>query len=250
MVGIAQLVERRVVVADVAGSSPVTHPRREQAPGSPGGLLRLSRSGGDVPEPALLEVVVGGLAPRPWCSSRTGPPRPPAPGSGGRRRRSRRAPAVRLSCPGRSDGEVVSRAEDRSLAGPDRPRVGADRPIAAEHIDQRVEVDIPRKLETGAGLDRGVHQRHRRVGGARARRSRRPGRRSRGPGHPRRTTWRGRPAGPDVLVARRNELLVARQVHPELDAVEEAALLDQPLRRGLDVEQAAARRSSTGCRRW
>ncbi len=27
MVGIAQLVERRVVVADVAGSSPVTHPR-------------------------------------------------------------------------------------------------------------------------------------------------------------------------------------------------------------------------------
>ena len=26
MVGVAQLVERRVVVADVAGSSPVTHP--------------------------------------------------------------------------------------------------------------------------------------------------------------------------------------------------------------------------------
>src|SRR5699024_4040428 len=29
MVGVAQLVERRVVVADVAGSSPVTHPDRE-----------------------------------------------------------------------------------------------------------------------------------------------------------------------------------------------------------------------------
>jgi hypothetical protein len=28
MVGVAQLVERRVVVADVAGSSPVTHPTR------------------------------------------------------------------------------------------------------------------------------------------------------------------------------------------------------------------------------
>ena len=28
MVGVAQLVERRVVVADVAGSSPVTHPNR------------------------------------------------------------------------------------------------------------------------------------------------------------------------------------------------------------------------------
>ena len=28
MVGVAQLVERRVVVADVAGSSPVTHPTK------------------------------------------------------------------------------------------------------------------------------------------------------------------------------------------------------------------------------
>jgi hypothetical protein len=27
MVGVAQLVERRLVVADVAGSSPVTHPK-------------------------------------------------------------------------------------------------------------------------------------------------------------------------------------------------------------------------------
>ena len=32
-------------------------------------------------------------APRPWCSSRTGRPRPAAPGSGGRRPRPRRAPA-------------------------------------------------------------------------------------------------------------------------------------------------------------
>ena len=32
VVGIAQLVERRVVVADVAGSSPVTHPD-QKAPG-------------------------------------------------------------------------------------------------------------------------------------------------------------------------------------------------------------------------
>ena len=28
MVGVAQLAERRVVVADVAGSSPVTHPKK------------------------------------------------------------------------------------------------------------------------------------------------------------------------------------------------------------------------------
>ena len=30
MVGVAQLVERRVVVADVAGSSPVIHPRQHR----------------------------------------------------------------------------------------------------------------------------------------------------------------------------------------------------------------------------
>src|SRR3954451_20485625 len=37
MVGVAQLVERRVVVADVAGSSPVVHPtrRRLASPGLP-----------------------------------------------------------------------------------------------------------------------------------------------------------------------------------------------------------------------
>jgi hypothetical protein len=33
MVGVAQLVERRVVVADVAGSSPVVHPERPQVRG-------------------------------------------------------------------------------------------------------------------------------------------------------------------------------------------------------------------------
>src|SRR5690554_5593838 len=32
MVGIAQLVERRLVVADVAGSSPVTHPKSKGRP--------------------------------------------------------------------------------------------------------------------------------------------------------------------------------------------------------------------------
>ena len=41
MVGVAQLVERRVVVADVAGSSPVTHPMHETAGPDPS-PLRLS----------------------------------------------------------------------------------------------------------------------------------------------------------------------------------------------------------------
>ena len=42
--------------------------------------------------------------------------------------------------------------------------------------------------------------------------------------------------GPDVLVARRGELLDARQVHPELDPVEQPAADDERLGRLLDVE--------------
>ena len=45
MVGVAQLVERRVVVADVAGSSPVTHPRKV-AGQRPARCPRLTRAGG------------------------------------------------------------------------------------------------------------------------------------------------------------------------------------------------------------
>ena len=47
MVGVAQLVERRVVVADVAGSSPVTHPSTRQP--RPGERFRagLPRQRGD-----------------------------------------------------------------------------------------------------------------------------------------------------------------------------------------------------------
>ena len=52
MVGVAQLVERRVVVADVAGSSPVTHPTetagREATPGLP--FLQLPADHRDVPQ--------------------------------------------------------------------------------------------------------------------------------------------------------------------------------------------------------
>ena len=47
-------------------------------------------------------------------------------------------------------------------------------------------------------------------------------------------------AAADVLVVRRQPLVGLRQVDPELEAVEQAALGDEPLRRGLDVQQAAA----------
>ena len=46
MVGVAQLVERRVVVADVAGSSPVVHPDCAGRLRSPGRCPRILRVGG------------------------------------------------------------------------------------------------------------------------------------------------------------------------------------------------------------
>jgi hypothetical protein len=46
--------------------------------------------------------------------------------------------------------------------------------------------------------------------------------------------------GPDVLVARRRHLQPGRQVHPQLEAVEQAAADHELLRRRLDVQDAAA----------
>ena len=47
-------------------------------------------------------------------------------------------------------------------------------------------------------------------------------------------------AAAEVLVARGDALLRARQVHPQLEAVEQAAARDEVLRRRLDVQDAAA----------
>src|SRR3954464_2992000 len=61
MVGVAQLVERRVVVADVAGSSPVTHPIHKTPDATASGVfasLSACPSAGDVTEATLLEVLV------------------------------------------------------------------------------------------------------------------------------------------------------------------------------------------------
>jgi hypothetical protein len=47
-------------------------------------------------------------------------------------------------------------------------------------------------------------------------------------------------ACPQVLVARRGQLLVARQVDPQLEAMEQSASDNEPFRRLLDVQDASA----------
>ncbi len=71
MVGVAQLVERRVVVADVAGSSPVTHPKARRP--SPSRVGRRRASG-------VLEA----RAPPPWGRFERKPSPPDSTALGGR----------------------------------------------------------------------------------------------------------------------------------------------------------------------
>ena len=136
--------------------------------------------------------------------------------------------------------EVVAGAEHRGLSRVDRPALGADGAAAVEHVDERVEVDVPREVEAGTRLDGGVHQAHRGVRRPRA------GVALDGAGDDadQRTGVGGREqldlTGADVLVLGVVHLGVAREVHPQLDAVEQAALLHQPLRRRLDVQQPGA----------
>jgi hypothetical protein len=47
MVGIAQLVERLIVVQEVAGSSPVTHPKQKNSPANAGLFLFKFAAGAD-----------------------------------------------------------------------------------------------------------------------------------------------------------------------------------------------------------
>ena len=101
---------------------------------------------------------------RPWCSSRTGRRRRPAPGSAGRR--ARRRPAPGSGRPARwsaRERDHVAGAEHGQLAGAHRPPLGADGARAGQHVDERVEVGPPRQPELGAGLDGRVQQRDRRV---------------------------------------------------------------------------------------
>src|SRR5690349_15936571 len=97
MVGVAQLVERRVVVADVAGSSPVVHPGGHEAPAPrepgpscvPGPVLSAGRAAGGAGTPAPAPRRRAAAAPRPPATR----PRPRgraatrAPGTTGSRRR-------------------------------------------------------------------------------------------------------------------------------------------------------------------
>ncbi len=131
-------------------------------------------------------------------------------------------------------------AEHGQLAGADGTAIAADVAVAVHHVDEGVELGAPRQRHLRAGRDGGVHHRHRRVGAARALDAvdltgddadERAG------------VVRGAEphvAGADVLVVRREPLGVARQVDPQLEPVEQAALGDEPLGRGLDVEQPAS----------
>ena len=139
------------------------------------------------------------------------------------------------------DGEVVAGAEHGGLPGAHGTPLDADRAVAVEDVDERVELDLPRQLEAGTRLDGGVHQRHR---GVRRAGTGVPVDRARDHPHRRSGVGRGQQGdltGAQVLVLRRGHLRVAGQVHPQLDAVEETARLHQPLRRRLDVQQPGAR---------
>ena len=74
------------------------------------------------------------------------------------------AGGVRVLGAVRRDGDPVARAHHRELAlagsGTDR----ADGAGACQHVDQRVEVAVPRHVKACARLNSGVRQGDRRVG--------------------------------------------------------------------------------------
>src|SRR5215471_11227073 len=138
------------------------------------------------------------------------------------------------------NGDAVAWAEHSQLAGADGAAGRADGALAAQHVDQRVEVGPPRHRQSRAGGDRRVRVSDRGVcapwavelpdvAGDDA--NQRP------------AVVRGDQLGLlalNALVSRRRELVLGRQVHPELDAVEQAARYDELLGWGLDVQDAGA----------
>ena len=124
----------------------------------------------------------------------------------------------------RAHPQPVAGAEHHQLPAVRRAALGADPSRAGKDVDERVEVRRPRQPQPGADGDRRVDKGHRRVRGA-------------GPGVPtdlagddpyQRTRVRRREQGhlPGLqpLVRGRDHLVLARQVHPQLDAVEQPAV--------------------------
>ncbi len=140
----------------------------------------------------------------------------------------------------------MARAKHRQLPHPHGPLLRPHGAAAGQHVGQRVEVRLPRQPHLRARRHGGVHQRDRRVG--------HPGpvmpvERPRD--HPQqgpavRGGQQRHLPGPDVLVPRLGHLQAGRQVHPQLEAVEQPAADHELLRRRLDVQQTRACRHPLG----
>src|SRR5699024_7072573 len=112
-----------------------------------------------------------------------------------------------------------------------------DEPAPGEDVGQAVEVRAPRQVHPGAGRDGRVQHRD---GGGRDAGALVPVQVTGDDAYERAAVVAGQQgdlAGADVLVLRVGHLLRGGQVDPQLEAVEEAALDDEVLRRRLDVQQ-------------
>ena len=142
----------------------------------------------------------------------------------------------------RPHGQAVAWSVDGQLAHADGPSCRTHLAIAVEDIEQTVVVGAPGQREFGSGAQRGVDLCHRRV-----RRTRSGGAGDLAGDDADQRTAIGRRdqrdlIGAQILIAGVGPLALPRQVHPELEAVEEAAADDQVLGRLLDVEDACAGR--------
>ena len=145
-----------------------------------------------------------------------------------------------------SSGERVAGAEHHQLAGADRSLLGPRRALTRQDVGQCVEVGGPGEPELGARRHGGVGHGDRGVGRARALVA---GHVAGDQSQQRTTVSRGQQrdrVALQALVAGGDHLVLARKVHPQLDAVEEPAADDQLLGRRLDVEDAAAGRHPLG----
>src|SRR5262249_50272674 len=115
-----------------------------------------------------------------------------------------------------ADADHVPGAQDRELPAAHRSALATDVAIAAEDVDQRVEVRPPGQVDLRAGLDRGVDDGDGRVRGARpAQLTEIAGDQAQqGSAIGRAEERHGVSA--DVLVARGHHLVAGRQVDPQL----------------------------------